>query len=177
MGTINYRTSDYLTMGLNPISSYDLENDSGFMEELKQQIDEYGGSIENAIQDYIQQCYEDDLANIENLLEKYTFCYYDIKIEPGYYEGFSLLIENNYGIAYDDYIDKQQALKELTVIKQFLLECAGYGLVVCYPGWCTGYEDYNQTVKTIKQTIKEMKQEVKETPTWNQYYKACGEYP
>ena len=38
MGTINYKTSDYLTMGLNPISSYDLENDSGFMEELKQQI-------------------------------------------------------------------------------------------------------------------------------------------
>ena len=177
MGTINYKTSDYLTMGLNPVSSYDLKNDSYFMEEMKQEISEYGGTIENAIQDYITQCYEDDYNNIETELNKHSFCYYNIRIEPGYYEGFSLMIENNYSIAYDDYIDKKQALKELTELKQFLLTCAGYGLVVCYPGWSTGYENYNKTVEIIKQTIKEMKTEVKNTPTWNQYYKACGEYP
>ena len=42
-------------------------------------------------------------------------------------------------------------------------------LVVCYPGWCTGYEDYKGTCKVIVAAIKGMRDEVKITPTWTQY--------
>ena len=161
MGTVNYKTSDYITIGVKP---YDYNDFIGYFETDEQIYDE------------IASCYEDDLDNIKTILNKYRFLYYHITIEPGYYEGFSLMIENNYSIAFDDYTDKREALKELTVIKQCLIDCCGCGLVVCYPSWCTGYEDYNKSVEIIKQTIKDMKEEVKNTPTWRQYLIDCGEW-
>lgn len=33
MGAVNYFTSDYITLGLRPYDSWELENDSDFMEE------------------------------------------------------------------------------------------------------------------------------------------------
>ena len=58
-------------------------------------------------------------------------------------------------------------------IKQFLIDCAGLGLVQCSPGWCTGYNDYNGTIKAIKAAIKEMRDELRTIPTWAQYNRAC----
>lgn len=139
MGTVNYFTSDYITLGLKP---YEV---------------------------YAQDCYECDLENVENILSKYSFHYYYVKIEFGYYEGFSLRIENNFPIVFECYEDKCDAQKELTQLKKCLLECAKYGMVECYPGWCTGYEDYKTTCKDIKAVIKTMRGEVKSTPTWMQY--------
>lgn len=60
MGAVNYFTSDYITMGLRPYDLWELENDLDFMEEMRQECEEYGGTIENAIADYIQSCYESD---------------------------------------------------------------------------------------------------------------------
>lgn len=51
--------------------------------------------------------------------------------------------------------------------------CAGLGLVQCSPGWCTGYNDYNGTIKAIKAAIKEMRDELRTIPTWAQYNRAC----
>lgn len=172
MGTINYSTSDYITMGLKPYNKTDFENDLYFMEEAREQVQEYGGTLENVIDDYISRCYEDDFANIETELNKHNFQYYHITIKPGYYEGFTLNIENNYCVALDSWEDRREMNKEITQIKQLLLECAELGLVACYPDWCTGYEDYNGTIKAIKAAIKEMRAEVKATPTWAQYERA-----
>lgn len=172
MGTINYFTSDYITLGIKPYSSYDLENDPCFMEEIQDQINEYGGTVENAINDYIQECYEADYSNIEHELNKHSFYYFHIAIKPGYYEGFTLDIENNFSLCFDDYEEKQEAQKEITEIKKFLIDCAGMGLVQCFPGWCTGYNDYTGTKKAINEAIKEMRSEVKSSPTWAQYRKA-----
>ena len=169
MGTINYYTSDYITLGLKPYNYGDFENDAYFMEEAKAEITEYGGTIEDCISNYIESCYEADYANIEGVLDKYQLRYYRVTIKFGYYEGFSLDIENNYCVALDSWEDRREMNKEITRIKQLLLECAGLGLVACYPGWCTGYEDYNGTIKAIKAAIEEMRAEVKATPTWAQY--------
>ena len=113
--------------------------------------------------------YEDDRTNIESILSRYSFYYFHVTIKAGYYEGFSLDIENNFSVAFDGWEDKRAAQKEITSLKQCLLECAGSGLVACYPGWCTGYEDYNGTCKAIAAAIKDMREEVKITPTWLQY--------
>lgn len=152
MGAVNYFTSDYITMGLRPYDSWELEN---------------------AIADYIQSCYESDFENIETELNKHNFHYYHITIKPGYYEGFTLDIENNYPVALDSWQDRRDANKEITEIKQFLIDCAGLGLVQCSPGWCTGYNDYNGTIKAIKAAIKEMRDELRTIPTWAQYNRAC----
>ena len=169
MGAINYFTSDYITMGLRPYDRYELINDSEFMEELQQEVDEYGGTVDAALDSYINECYSCDYDNIKTELEKHYFYYYHITIKPGYYDGFALDIENNFPVALDSWEDRRDANKEITEIKQFLIDCAGLGLVACYPGWHTGYSDYNGTIQAIKAAIKAMRDELKTVPTWAQY--------
>ena len=169
MGAINYCTSNYITLGLRPYDKCELVNDPEFMEELQREVDEYGGTIEAAIDSYINECYSCDYDNIKTELEKHYFYYYHITIKPGYYGGFTLDIENNFPVALDSWKDRRDANKEITQIKQFLIDCAGLGLVACSPGWCTGYSDYNGTIRAIKAAIKAMRDELKTIPTWAQY--------
>ena len=145
MGTINYKRSDFVTIGYNcNYIDYD---------------DEYYHEI---IQDYYDQ--------VNYLLKKEYFYYFHITLEPGYYEGFSIDIENNFGICYDDYIDKQNAQKEITRIRTFLTHCIeNFECCVVYPGWCTGYEDFENSLLKLNDAIKEMRQTVKNTPTWKKY--------
>lgn len=169
MSAVNYFTSDYITIGLRPYDSLEFEKDSEFMEEIKKEVDEYGGTVESALDNYISGCYENDYNNIEYELSKHNFYYFHIAIEPGYYEGLTLDIESNFPVAFDCWEDRQDASKEITEIKHFLVDCAGLGLVQCLPGWVTGYNDYNGTIKAIKNAIKEMRDELKAVPTWTQY--------
>ena len=174
MGAINYCTSDYITLGLRPYDRDELTTDPDFMEALQAQVDEYGGTIETALDSYITECYSCDYDNIKTELEKHYFYYYHITIKPGYYEGFTLNIENNFPVALDSWADRREAMKEITEIKQFLIDCAGLGLVECSPGWCTGYSDYKGTIQAIKAAIKTMRDELKTIPTWTQYNSGCG---
>lgn len=175
MGTVNYCTSEYITMGIVPYSALDMEKDEDFMEQVKQKSKEWDVSIDEVIDDYIQTCYEDDFLNIKSELENYEFYYFHVEIRSGYYEGFSIYIEDNFPIALDDWHEKREANKEITQIKKFLIECANFGMVACYPGWCTGYEDHKDTLDLIDVAIREMRDKVNATPTWRQYYRNCGE--
>ena len=149
MGTINYAMSDYITIGLKPYDYEDFEDENG-----------------NIDYDMMNDYYQDDYNNIETILNKYDFHYFHVVIKPGYYEGFSIDIENNYGVCYDSWQDRKEALKEATQIKLFLLECIDNGLCKCSPGWCTGYYDRAESVKAVKQAVKEMKEEIRSIPTW-----------
>ena len=169
MGAINYCTSDYITLGLRPYDRDELTNDHDSMEALQAEVDEYGGTVEAALDSYINECYSCDYDNIKTELEKHYFYYYHVAIKPGYYEGFTLDIENNFPVALDSWEDRREANKEITEIKQFLIDCAGFGLVKCSPGWCTRYSDYNGTIQAIKTAIKDMRDELKTIPTWTQY--------
>lgn len=150
MGAVNYTTSDYVTLGVIPYDSDDFENDVA-----------------------IEELYSLDYKNIEYELKKYYFNYFYIDIKPGYYEGFTLDIEFNYGLCFDSWEDRTAANKEITEIKKFLKDCAGLGMAVCFPGWCTIFCDYAETLKEIDRAIKEMRKTIKETPTWNQYNAEC----
>ena len=155
MGAVNYFTSDYITMGYNCNTEYardDFWNDENEQREFE-----------------ISFLYDE----IENELNKHNFYYYHVTIKPGYYEGFTLDIDNNFSVALDSWQDRRDANKEITEIKAFLIECAGLGLVQCSPGWCTRYNDYKGTLKAIKAAIKEMRDELRTIPTWAQYNRAC----
>lgn len=169
MGTINYCTSDYITLGLRPYDRQDFLDDPDFLEALQEEVNEYGGTLEDSLESYINGCIDDDFANIEAELKKHNFYYFHVSIEPGYYEGFYLRIENNFSIALDGWEDRRYANREITQIKDFLIACAGLGLVECWPGWCTRYNDYSGTLVAIKHAIQAMRDEVKATPTWAQY--------
>lgn len=144
MGAINYFTSDYITLG------YNLNNI-----------------------DYSDEFYSDDINyeydEISAILKNEHFYYFHITLKPGYYDGFSINIENNFSYCFDDYNEKLQALKELTRIKKFLLYIVdNFNVCEVWPGWCTSYKEYHTTIKDISAAIKEMKSEIKNTPT---YYK------
>ena len=150
MGTINYNTSDYITLGYNC-------SDINYEDEF------YYDNI---------NCEYDEIAA---LLRNEFFYYFHITLEPGYYEGFIIDIENNFSLFYEDYSGKLEALKEITRIKNFLLYIVNnFNISVVYPGWCTSYGDNKKTVLEIKNAIKEMKYTVKDTPTFYKL-KAAGE--
>lgn len=149
MGTINYNTSDFVTIGYN---CNNIDYDDEFYNDF--------------IQDYYDQ--------IDYLLKKQHFYYFHVKLEPGYYEGFSIDIEFNFSVCFDDYFDKQNAQKEITQLKKFLLQCINdFECCVVHPGWCTGHEDYSNSVLKLNTAIKEMRQTIKNTPTWIQYNKGA----
>ena len=145
MGAVNYKTSDYITLGYN-CNNIDCE-------------DEFYNEFINDLYD-----------QIKFRLEEERFYFFNVTIEPGYYEGYFINIEFNFPVCFDDYIDKRNAQKEITQIKAFLIECVNdFECVAVYPGWCTGYADYNKTLKEITAAVREMREMVKQTPTYNQY--------
>ena len=172
MGTINYKTSDYITMGINPYDIDDFKQDKEYMECIREYFD--GGEIidselDRIIYDDISEYYNDDYSNAKHEIEKHNFRFYHVSLEYGYYEGVQLTIENNFSMCYNDYIDKMEAQKEITELCSMLEEIAGYGFVACFPGWCTRYSDYNGTLEEIKKAKEEMRQEARQTPTWLWY--------
>lgn len=167
MGTINYGTSNYITMGLKPYNSDDFLNDADFMEYCKTE----GLNAEEEAQEYCVMYTDDDAENVENTLEKYSFYYFHVAIKNGYYEGFYIDIENNFPVFFDDYMERKEAIKEVREIQNFLTDLANIGIVSVYPGWCTKYADRLQTLKDIREATKEMRQEIRNTPTWRQYNK------
>lgn len=169
MGAINYGTSDYITMGIKPESTWDYEHDPAIMEEMKEYAEEYDCSIDEAIEQNIETNAEADYENAKFILNQHSFYYYHITLNPGYYEGFYIDIENNFPVALDSWEDRKDMLKEIREIESMLKELAGCGIVSCYPGWCTGYADYKQTLKDIKAACKEMREEARTIPTWRQY--------
>ena len=151
MGTINYGSNKYINMGMN-LKQFDNINN------YEDRQYEYETELEYIIEE------------TQNTINKYTFEYFTVKIEPGYYEGFYLDIDFDY-LYLDDYQEKLTVLKEITQLKQFLLECCYMGLVKYSPGWCMGYHSEQETKQGIKQAIKEIKQTIKNYPTYNTYRK------
>ncbi len=149
MGAINYFTSSYITIGYNCDIDY-CENDFDSIEEMEE---------------FLQFDIVKSHNEIQRILDKYSFYYFHIAIEPGYYEGFSIDIKNNYSSYYDGYEEKKEIQKEITAIKKFLLECSNSGLVCCSPGWCTRYSNKAETIDAIKEAVKEMREEVRQTST------------
>lgn len=150
MGAINYKTSNYITLGYN-INNIDYDDDF-YYDDIQDEFDEISAILRNEF-----------------------FYYFHITLEPGWYEGFTIDIENNFYCCFDNYSEKLEALKEATRIKKFLLYIVEYyNINVVHPGWCTSYDDYKTTVEKINAAIGEMKNEIKLMPTLYTL-KACGE--
>ena len=45
MGTVNYSTSEYITLGVKPYCAYDLERDADFMDDARERVEMYGGTL------------------------------------------------------------------------------------------------------------------------------------
>lgn len=149
MGTINYGKSDYITIGYNcnDINYDDIDYDF-----------------------YIN----DDYEIVKDILNKYIFYYFNVSLQYGYYEGFYIDIEYNFPLFFDDYTYRKEAHEEITTIKYALQEIVkNTNCCAVFPGWCTGYSDYNNSLLEINEAVKAMRQDVKDTPTFRQYKKGA----
>lgn len=131
MGATNYGSNDIINIGCN-LKNFDYEEDYPLIE------------------DYYDQ--------VEWLLKKQHFDFYEIELKGGYYEAFYLDISFKY-LWLDNYKEKLLALKETTRLRKFLEECINdFSMVVYYPGWCTEYETRETSLKTLKNAIREQKE-------------------
>lgn len=152
MGAINYGTSEYITIGLKPYNYDDYMTESEEIDYELMQMDE--------------DC---DKENVEYVLNKYAFNFFDISIKYGYYQGFYLNITTNFD--FYNWEDKADALKEATQVKNMLIECCNCGLCAVCPGWCTGYKNYKDSIESVKAAVSKMKDDIKATKTFLQEQK------
>lgn len=162
MGTINYGTSKYITIGLEP---FDYDDFKFYNPERGEYVTDF---------DELNFAYEDAYNDIAEILNNYDFNYFDVKICNGYYEGFYIDIRSSEYEYFDDYNEKRNALKETTQLKKFLLECINNGLCEVWPGWRTSYKNAAESKKSILDATFCMRRDIKETPTWAQYNKNGG---
>ena len=150
MGTINYTTSEYITIGYNCNNIDYNDEECAF---------------------YIQ----DDFDRIKDRLNHESFYFFHVTIEPGYYEGFSINIEFNYPLFFDDFSEKREAQKEVTRIKDFLKWCIDEnGCCAVFPGWCTSYLNYKESLVLLSDAVREMRKTVKDTPSHQRYRRGEG---
>ena len=155
MGAINYGTSEYITIGLKPYN-----------------YDDYMTETEDIDYELMQMDYDTNRENVEYVLNKYNFNFFNVSIKYGYYEGFYLNIKTNFD--FYNWQDKKDALKEATQLKNMLIECCGVGLCEVWPGWCTTYMPYKESVNNIKAAVWHIKEDIKCTETFLQEQrKAC----
>lgn len=163
MGAINYKSNDIITIGYN-IPKKEKEAEEIAEEETKI----YGNTIE------AEQVYYDEesfnFEDVKNILEKYNFNILDVEIKAGYYQGF--YIDWNFDYLYfENTKEKKEALKEATKLKKLFFEILPFGMVSCFPGWCTSYSTEEQAKKEINEAIKELKEEIKNKLTEKNYFK------
>lgn len=149
MGTINYMTSDYITLGLRPFDLEDIQE--GYDEKLSDdELFEIKSYLECEV-----------MEDVKNELKNHSFTWWKVEIEPGYYEGFSVRIESYFDLwMYSS--EKQEANKEVTEIKKLLEKLVNdFGLVSCLPWWCTTYHNKEESLKYIQDAVKEMRLNIK----------------
>ena len=156
----NYIMSDYITIAFN-LNYSDMCNS---IDDEKEREDVQNMTIELARKDtqYILNCFK---------LGKF----FDLYIKSGYHKGFTICIENLLPSVFKSYEQKQEAQKEITLVKKCLIrlvkEC---GLLEFYPYWRMGYATKDETLQDINEAIKFMRKEVDESLTEYQYHKSKG---
>lgn len=154
----NYILSDYITLAF----SLKLSAICDAIDDEKEREDVQNMTIELAIK---------EAQSILNSFKLGDF--FDLYVKRGYHKGFTICIENLLPSLFKNYEQKQEAQREITLIKKCLIklvkEC---GLLEYYPYWRMGYATKEETLQDIIEAIKVMRKEVDESLTEYQYYKS-----
>lgn len=170
MGTINYQSGNIITLGLN--MDYEIDNDViNELVELNDLTKEEAETFEreqyeNDAQELSQAIVDDINTEIEDLgyFEKWL----DVKLVNGYYEGFSVVVNKNYTVDEKspwrvEEEEKPEIYKVLEIVSNGLKRLTDNYLDVCYPWWCTRYEEgRSANYKAIDDAINKEIEEIKE---------------
>lgn len=157
MGTINYGSNDYICIGLNPNNWNWCQDDFETYEEWDHQK---------------QFEMEADYENTKSILDDYSFNYFKVTLENGYYEGFYLNIETYFPFCLDTYLERKDINTEVNQIKELLIKLVNeVGLCEVWPGWCPKYMDRDRTLKSINKAIAKLRRDSKKVPTYTTWSK------
>lgn len=173
MGSINYGTNKILCS----LGYYNITPDTS-EEAVKDYRESYGFDEEEYSDSEIEEMiYDDNIENaryemeeVKRRLGKYE--YFNVSVECGYYEGFYISIDEEY-LYLDSWKDKILMQKELTKLKNDLIYCIeNHGVRVCYPGWCTGWEEsIKDSIKELEASVKAERERIKKLRTEKQFWK------
>ena len=158
MGAINYGRSKYITLGYNTDVLY----------EEKEELED--NDIYYDVDDTIYSQFEE----LEYIVGKYNFDYFDVKLKSGYYDGFYLEIKDNEYVYFDDMKEREDVLKEISVLKKLLLELIDNGLLVCYPWWVTKWLNDVESIKEVNKAIATIRKDIRKIPTYRTYKRMKG---
>lgn len=131
MGAVNFGTSKVITLGLMP---YENESDD--------------------------TSYEDDFANVCEIINDYGFRFFTVEIKPGYYESFYLDIDYDLGDLED--FEEEEINAEIDCLKRCLENCADVGMQACGPGWVTTWFTCENTINMIEAAIADLRNRIDE---------------
>lgn len=174
MGSINYHTSEYITLAVKPLEIEEVLQDPYFVEWADSIVRSWTGSatLEALAVDRIYNDYQDIYNTAKNIINDYDFEWYELHILPGYEEGYSIDVECCLPGHFDTYKDKKEAQKEVTQVKECLIRLVKEACFCeCFPSWSTGYSDVKDTIKGINKAIKLMRKEIELTETERQLNK------
>lgn len=156
MGSINYHTSEYITLAVKPLEIDEVLQDPYFVEWAESVEMSFTGSntLEALAVDRIYNDYQDIYNTAKNIIDNYDFEWYELHVLPGYEEGYSINIECCLPGHFDTYQHKKEAQKEVTQVKECLIrlvkEC---GFRECFPSWSTSYSDVKGTIKALMRLL------------------------
>lgn len=158
MGTINYGTSEFLTIGLQTMD-FDEAKTS-----LIECYDDLPEPSDDEVYTYIYDTAGEDRLTVEQEFKKLSFSVFDVKIEPGYYEGFYIDVRFN-NLYFWDEDERETAAKEAAAIKDLWLYAVNNASCCeVWPGWCTSYKDYDTTLASIDRAYNDMLEVIKKIP-------------
>lgn len=153
MGTINYKTMEYITLAIQPYDFDDIK--TGILEDDQYSPEEI---TENLVYDTINEYYSCDSENAKSIINNFYSLYFKLDIEPGYYDGLQIILDTDF--CFDTEEDKKQCLDDLESLKKCLIDLAGVGFVACVPFWFMTYYDYKQTLEKIEKATEAIKTDI-----------------
>lgn len=174
MGSINYHTSEYITLAIKPLEIDEVLQDPYFVEWAESIEMSFTGSntVEALAMDRIYNDYQDIYNTAKNIIDEYNFEWYELHILPGYEEGYSIDVECCLPSHFDTCKDKKEAQKEVTQVKECLIRLVKEACFCeCFPSWSTDYSEEKDTIKGINAAIKLMRKEISITETERQWNK------
>ena len=164
MGSINFKTGEYITLVIKPYEADEIAKDADFLQYVNENF--FGEDPESIAAEEITFYYEADAENIESIINKYTFEFFKVEVIPGYYESLQIDIKSYFPIYFMDTAEKREALKEATKIKELMTTAAAVGFTACAPGWIPAYYNYTETLQKIKEAVKAIKDDIRTAETW-----------
>ena len=163
MGTINYLTSDIITL-VHDTNLYDRDfiRDECLLNDSDIDPDDVTDSdIDFVIDNFIN----DQISELENYVrfEAPTMEFFELSVKYGYYEGAQLVIDDSTKYGFDSIEERDDAIKEVDTLKSVLLAVRELGFRACAPSWCPKYYNDDETLAKIDDAINELKNKIKGT--------------